>query len=174
MKLSTLSMPALGLALALGVTGCQAAVPTASPVEQNKAAVVRWLEEGDNKNNLAIADEVFAPDVVMYHPTSPTPVRGVETIKQGAAGLRAAFPDNIGTIHDVIGEGDRVVVRWTLRGTHKGAFMGVEPTGKAIAVPGISMYRFAGGKVVEAWYGVNMIDFYHQIGVTPPAPAPAP
>lgn len=144
-----------------------------SELERNKAAIVRWLEEGDNQNNLAIADEVFAPEVVMYHPTSPTPIVGVEPIKVGSAAMRQAFPDYHGEIHDVFGEGDRVCVRWTLRGTHQAPFMGLPATGKPFALPGLSVYRFAHGQVVEAWYGVNMLDFLGQIGLVPPLGAPA-
>lgn len=136
-------------------------------LERNKAAIIRWLEEGDNKNQPEIADEVFAPDVVMYHPTSPTPLVGVEPIKMGTIGMRQAFPDFHGTIEDVFGEGDRVTVRWTLRGTHQGAFMGLPATGKSFVQPGISVYRFVDGMVVEAWYAVNMLDFLQQIGAMP-------
>lgn len=147
------------------------AAPAAASVERNKAQIRHWLEDGDNKGNLAVADEVFAPNVVMYHPLSPEPLRGVEVIKAGAQALRHAFPDNAGTIEDVIGEGDRVTVRWTLRGTHQGEFMGVAPTHKPVAIKGISIYRFEGGKIVEAWYVVDMLGFYQQIGVAPPIPA---
>ena len=157
--------------LVFSLQGCQTSIPGAVEVDRNKAAILRWLNEGDNQNNLAVADEVFAPDVVVYHPTRPTPLRGVEAIKQGSAGLRAAFPDFVGTNDDVFGENDRVVVRWTLRGTHKGSFMGIAPTGKSFVLPGISIYRFAGGKIVEAWYGVNMLDLFQQLGVTPPSPS---
>ncbi len=159
----------------------QATMPQATSasadVERNKAAIRRWLEEGDNKGNVAIADEVFAPEVVLYHPTSPEPLRGIEVIKQGSMGLHKAFPGFKGTLDDVIGEGDKVTVRWTLKGVHQGEFMGIPASGKPFTITGISIYRFVGGKIVEGWYAVDMMSFYAQIGATPagtPPAAPAP
>lgn len=150
-----------------------AAAAAASEVERNKAAVVRWLVEGDDKGNPAIADEIFAPDVVMHHPTSPTPLRGVEVIKQGSMGLHKTFPGFKGERLDVFGEGDRVVVRWSLSGTHQGEFMGIPATNKPFTLTGTTIYKLAGGKVVEAWYAADMMGFYAQIGATPPGTPPA-
>jgi steroid delta-isomerase-like uncharacterized protein len=150
--------------------GAAAATADAATVERQKALIRRWQEEGDNRGNVAIADEIFAPDVVAYHPTSPTPLRGVEPIKQGALGLHAAFPGYVGTLDDLFGEGDRVTMRWTIQGVHQGPFLGIPATGKAFTLKGINIYRFAGGKVVEAWYAADMLGFFQQLGVDPPTP----
>ena len=96
--------------------------------EQNKTLVRRVVEEVYNQGNLAVADELAASDLVV-HQTSQE-IRGREGAKQYVAALRAAFPDLHMTIEDQIAEGDRVVTRWTARGTHTGEFHGIPPTGK--------------------------------------------
>ena len=174
--------------LTFPLVGCQAAVaPGAAPVlvaaapseqERNKAAVRRWYEEGDNKGNPAIADEIFAADVVMHHPTSPEPIIGTAPIKAGSAGLHQAFPGFVGKVVELLAEGDRVTARWSLEGAQKGAFMGIPPTNKPFKLEGITVYRFAGGKIAEGWYAADMYSFFSQIGAlppgSPPAAAPAP
>ena len=76
--------------------------------------------------------------------------------------LLTAFPDLHLTIEDMFGEGDRVVGRYTYRGTHKGDFMGIPPTGKQVAVTGISIMRVANGKFLEEWINTDLMQ---QLGV---------
>ncbi len=67
-------------------------------------------------------------------------------------------------IDDQIAEGDRVVTRWTARGTHKGEWMGIAPTGKPVTVTGILISRFAGGRVVEEWENYDALGMMRQLG----------
>ncbi len=128
--------------------------------EDNKALARRGFEETMNQRNLAVLDELHVPDFV-FHAASRT-IQGREPFKQFISMLLTAFPDLHVTIEDMIGEGDRVVVRFTYGGTHKGDFMGIPPTGKQVAVTGISIMRVANGKFLEEW--INS-DLMQQIGV---------
>ena len=80
---------------------------------------------------------------------------------------RGAFPDLHFTLEDVIGEGDRVVVRWTATGTHKAEVMGVPATGKRVAVTGIEVSRFADGKLAETWVNWDALGLLRQLGAIP-------
>jgi steroid delta-isomerase-like uncharacterized protein len=128
--------------------------------EDNKALARRAFEGTMNQKNLAVVDELHVADFV-FHSASRT-IQGLEPFKQLLSMYFTAFPDLYLTIEDTIAEGDRVVVRFTARGTHKGDFMGIPPTGKQVAVTGISIMRFANGKALEEW--VNQ-DLMQQLGV---------
>src|SRR3954452_9207191 len=108
--------------------------------EENKAVVRHWIEEAWNRGNLAVIDDLTAPDFVDHHlpPGVPPNAEGHKTWVQMA---RAGFPDIHLTIDDMIAEGDKVVARMTVSGTQTGEFMGVPPTGKAIHVAGIGISR---------------------------------
>src|ERR1700693_4185302 len=99
-----------------------------SPMEGNKALIRHWCDEGFNKNNMAIADEVYAANV-FYHEPSAGEVIGLEPLKQFVVSWRTAFPDSLLRIDEQVGENDRIATRWTFTGTHKGDFRGLAPTG---------------------------------------------
>ena len=138
--------------------------------EHNKRLVRRGIEEVWNRGNLAAVDELVASDFVIH--SSPDEIHGPEGAKQYAAMLRAAFPDIHLTIDDQIAEGDRVVTRWTARGTHLGPFQGIPSTGKQVRVTAIDIDRVANGKLVECWTNVDELGLLRQLGVLP-APARA-
>ena len=98
-------------------------------IEYNKTIVRRFYEEGFNKGDLASARELIASNYVSHNPIIGDLLPGVEGYKQLIAVHRHAFPDIRVKIEDMIANVDRVVVRWTWRGTHRGPFMGVAPTG---------------------------------------------
>lgn len=133
-------------------------------VEENKAIFRRIVEEGFNKGNLAIVDELVATN----HVNHTDNVHGPEEYKQFITMYRTAFPDLHMTIEDQIAEGDKVVNRWTSRGTHKGDLMGIPPTGKQITVMGMYVARIIGGKIVEEWGNFDALGMMQQLGVVPP------
>ncbi len=135
--------------------------------EENKALARRSIEEIWNKGNLAAADELVAPNHVTHDPAIPNPGRGPEATKQQASMYRTAFPDLQVTIDELIAEGDTVVTRWTVRGTHKGDLMGIAPTGKQVTITGINISRIAGGKAQEDWSNWDTIGMMQQLGVVP-------
>lgn len=139
----------------------------------NKALVRRYVEEVLNKGNLALIDELFAPTFI-DHDSSMPEAKGPAGVKRLAAMVRDSFSDLQFMVEDMVAEGDRVVYRYSVRGTHTGPFMGIAPTGKQFAVTGIHIYRVAGGKLQEEWENWDMLGLMRQLGVIPqPAPATA-
>ena len=133
--------------------------------EENKGIVRRMIEEGVNERDLALFDELYAPDF-LYHLGSTT-IEGVEAYKQFNLMSFTAFPDLRFTIEDQIAEGDKVVTRWLVSGTQKGPFQGIPPTGKYVTVTGVGINRFANGKIVENWTNMDFLGILQQLGVVP-------
>ena len=134
--------------------------------EENKALAQRWIEEAWNKGDLTIVEELIAPNYVLHDPTRPG-LRGREGIKQSVAMFRTAFPDLRFTIEDQVSEGDKVVIRYTVQGTHQGPLMGIAATGKQGTLTGIDIYRIADGKIEEAWSIWDTLGMLQQMGVIP-------
>ena len=132
--------------------------------EQNKAIMRRIFDEVFNEGNLALVDELVAKDSIEHENNA----HGAEGFKQTVAVFRTAFPDIQISVDDMIAEGDKVVARITMRGTHQGEFMGIPATGKTIAVQGIDIVRFANGKAVEHWGVTDSAAMMAQLGVAPP------
>ena len=133
-------------------------------IEENKAIIRRWLEEGWSKGNLAVADEVIGSNFVVHGAGGQAVPSGPEGVKQLVATWRNGFPDGQMSIDDLLAEGDKVVIRMTWRGTHKGNFYGIAPTGKRVAVTSMGIDRLANGKIVEGWGEVDMLGMYQQLG----------
>jgi steroid delta-isomerase-like uncharacterized protein len=132
--------------------------------EENKALVRRWLDEVFTRGDLAEADEIFAPNFALHDPSFPQDVHGPGGIKRYVAAYRLAFPDLVVSVEDQLAEGDKVVTRWMARGTHRGEFLGLAPTGDEVSVSGIEFDRVVGGKIDEAWVG------YHPFAEQVPLP----
>jgi steroid delta-isomerase-like uncharacterized protein len=136
--------------------------------EQNKALSKRAIEEVWNQRKLESIDELVDANSVLYDPSVPGgKVNGTQGYRQFVEIYLAAFPDLRFTIHDQIAEGDKVVTRWTGTGTHKGALMGIAPTGKRSTVTGITIDRYQSGKVVESWANYDTLGMFQQLGVVP-------
>jgi serine phosphatase RsbU (regulator of sigma subunit) len=127
------------------------------PAEQNRAIFRRYIEEVTNRGNLDVADEIF-DRYVAHQADGSTLERGPEDVKRFTAEFRLAFPDFRLSIDEQIAEGDKVVNRVTLRGTQKGEFRDMAPTGKEVEVKAVTIFRFSPeGKVVETW------DYFDQL-----------
>jgi steroid delta-isomerase-like uncharacterized protein len=138
------------------------------PAEENKAIARRLMTEVMNEGKLEVADELLAADWVDHDPANPPgSASGPDAFKQLATMYRAAFPDMKMTIEDMIAEGDRVVTRWTARGTHQGELMGAPPSGKQVTVTGIGIDRIAGGKIAESWGNWDTLGLLTQVGAIP-------
>ena len=135
--------------------------------ERNKALVRRGVDEIWNHGHFDVADEVVTSDFVVHATSLKGEIKGREGIKQYFAALRAAFPDLTFTIEDHIAEADRVVTRWSARGTHRGDFQGVPASGKQIHVTGIDVDRIENGKVAECWMNMDELGLLQQLGVVP-------
>jgi len=129
----------------------------------------RYREEFWNKGDLSVAEEIIAPNCI-YHINDPITLAsgtGPEAAKKAVSTYRRAFPDLHITIEDTIVEGNRVVVRWTARGTHMGELMGFAPSHMKVTVTGIDIYHIAEGKIREFWVNWDTMGFMQQLGLEP-------
>jgi ketosteroid isomerase-like protein len=135
--------------------------------EQNKTIVRRLFDELWNKGSLPVADELIAPTYTHHDASTPDLGRGPESEKKRVTLYRTAFSDLRLTVEDTIAEGETVVARWSCRGAHKGDLNGIAPTGKQFVISGVSIVRFAGGKMVEGWINWDALGLMQQLNVVP-------
>lgn len=131
-------------------------MPTSLPTstEQNKASLLRWMNALNERNVSALdksADELYTADYVLHHPGVRDLPQGPAGVKQWVANVLKSFPDLHTTVEDVIAEGDKVVVRFTVQATDQCVLHGVPPTEKRVTFAGISIVRFVAGKMAEEW-----------------------
>jgi steroid delta-isomerase-like uncharacterized protein len=138
--------------------GARAKEAAMSDTDTNKQTVRRLFDAFDAADDRAM-DELMAEGVVV-HGTPPGYSGDGGGWKRLAADIKAAVPDQRSEIEDVVAEGDRVAVRFTSRGTHKGELFGVPASNRAVTVTGIEVYRMSGGKVAEAWGEYNMSELF--------------
>jgi steroid delta-isomerase-like uncharacterized protein len=133
---------------------------------ENKALYRRWFEEVVTGRNLALADELLAPDYILHFPGFPAPVDH-EGHKQLLMMFHRGFPDWQETIDDVVAEGDRVAIRVTGHGTHRGEFQGVPATGRRVVATGVGIGRIENGRIAESWAAYDALGLMQQLGVIP-------
>jgi len=141
-------------------------------IEQNKATARRWSEELWGKGNLAVADEIIAPDYVRHDPGDPFPARGPDDVKRIVTMLRTMLPDLNIQIEAMVAEGELVVSRYTTTATDTRGFMAKPPTGRTIRTSAMQMFRFANGKIVESWAARDDLGVLVQLGHLPPMGPP--
>jgi steroid delta-isomerase-like uncharacterized protein len=142
--------------------------------EENAAAARRIVEEGFSQGRLEVFDEVCSPDCVTHDPAEAEDVQGIDAHKERVRMYRTAMSDLAVVFDDVIAEGDKVVSRWSARGTNDGELMGMPATGKSVEITGISIDRFDDdGKLVETWDQWDNAGFMTQLGLAPEAAAQA-
>lgn len=141
--------------------GCQGAPPGIgdTPTERNKALVRRWFEEGFNKRQLPVVDELFAEHVVINGQAL-----GWDGLKQSMSRHLSAFPDLHVTIDDIVAEEDKVGIWYTVEGTHQGEFEGIAPTGKHVRWAGFDLLRVEDGKISEARFLSDFFGLLTQLG----------
>ncbi len=141
--------------------------------EDNKRIIRRFVEEGLNKKNASLIDEVYSADYVGHDPDRPVP-RHIEDMRQTmSVVLGKVFPDAQYSIERLLAEGDTVVWQWTFRATHQGELLGIQPTGKVVMFGGVNIFRMANGKIVEDWVYRDTVGMLRQLGAMP-APAQLP
>ena len=129
-------------------------------IEENKAIMRRYYEAA-NKHNVDLVVEFVAPDFVDYS----NKIEGQESLREFGNILEKGFPDLHWTIEDIVAEGDKVWVRTTMTGTHKGEYRGVPPTGEKVTIKAVDIWRIVNGKIVEAWAVDDLLDFYKKLGI---------
>ena len=133
--------------------------------EENRALALR-ASEIVNQRNPDLIEEFYPPDFVWHEPDQD--LRGYEQAKQFVSTFFKALPDINITIDDVIAEGDKVVTRYTIRGTHQGETEEFgPPTGRQMEVEGITIHRIEDGKIVEEWERYDNLSVLQQLGLVP-------
>ena len=127
----------------------------------NKAIFRRFYERAWNLGDLAVIDELLAPDFVNHEvPNAPMPHR--DLYKQAIIESRDAFPDTSLIIDDLVAEGDQVAARWRMQGAHTGTAWGKAPSGKQLDMAGITIVRVVNGKITDFWKQDNGYLFWQQ------------
>jgi steroid delta-isomerase-like uncharacterized protein len=134
----------------------------------NKAVIIRFLEEVINQGQLGVADEIVAEDFIELDPL-PGQRQGREGLKEVIGGLLAAFPDMHWVADEMVGEGEKVVTRFTWTGTHRGTFLGIPATGKNVTVKGVVIDRLVGGRMTDSRILMDTLGMMQQLGVIPAA-----
>jgi serine phosphatase RsbU (regulator of sigma subunit) len=133
-----------------------------SAAEENKAIFRRYAEEVGNQQNFELVDEIFER-YISHQPDGSTLVRGPEDVKRFHREFHSAFSNFHINIEEQIAEGDKVVSRYTMRGTHQRAFRGMAPTGKEVELKAVTIFRFSPeGKVVETWDSYDQLSLMRQ------------
>lgn len=133
--------------------------------EQNEALIYQVLEL-INDRNLDAAFELYAVDYI-YHGPGGQEVRGRDGIRGLWEVFLAAFPDLHSTVDEVIAKGDKLVLRWTIQGTHTGEFLGIPASNKPMTLPVTEIFRIADGQLVEAWDQWDRLHLMEQIDAIP-------
>jgi steroid delta-isomerase-like uncharacterized protein len=134
----------------------------------NKAIVRRLYEEVWNKRRLEVVDELILPSHALDDPVVCGSQMGPELYKRRVVELAAGFPDLRFTIEDMIAEGAKVGVSWTISGTHQGKFMDVPATGCKILVEGITIHDLTNGKILDSQARWDALGLLRQLGDVSP------
>jgi steroid delta-isomerase-like uncharacterized protein len=135
-------------------------------MQDNKGVVRRLIEEGMNKNNPRVVEELVAPSFATREQDEMRMV-GVDGFKELLAVYRTAFPDFRLTVSEMIAEGDKVITWATFTGTHRGPLEKLPATGRAVSVKDVDLWRVQNGKVVESWANFDQWGLMKQLGVIP-------
>lgn len=134
--------------------------------QEDKALVVRFVEEAQSRGNIEAVDEFLAEDFV-DHSAIPGFSPDREGVKRLFAAMHAAFEGFRAVVHQQVAEGGKVVTRKTLHGTHRGEFMGVPPTGTPVEIDVIDILYVEGGRITDHWTQVDLLGLMQQLGVVP-------
>jgi steroid delta-isomerase-like uncharacterized protein len=135
--------------------------------KENKANMSRLFIDLFNKGDLGVADELVVSDFI-EHSALPGLPKGIAGLKAIAQILRSGYPDFHIEVEDAIAEGDRVVLRLTVGGTHQGALFGIPPTGKHAEWSEMHIIRVKDGKMIEHWDVLDLMSMMQQLGVMAP------
>jgi predicted ester cyclase len=141
-------------------------------LERNKAVARRLFEDDISRGDEAVAEAIIHAEF-FDHTNPPGMQHGLEGHKAIVRLFRAVFPDLEWLIDDLIAEGDKVVARTTMRGTHRGDFFGLPPTGRLVEMQGVHIVRIADGRVIEHWGSNDDLGLMRQLGAIPAPAEPA-
>jgi steroid delta-isomerase-like uncharacterized protein len=133
--------------------------------QETEAVADRWHRDLIMAGNVALAEEILTPDVVVH--ANGREVHGLANVSQLAIGLRAAIPDIRITHDETLVAGDRVAIRWTNEGTHQGPYFGVPASGKRLRFEGLDLVHVRDGKIAALWIAFDNYGVLQQMGAVP-------
>jgi steroid delta-isomerase-like uncharacterized protein len=136
-----------------------------SAIDTNRRVVERYIEEAWNQGHVEVLDEIIAPHYINHSPGMPHPRPGPEGLKPIILGLRAGFPDLRFIVHDMVVGEERVAVRSTMHGTHRGDLFGMPATGRRVQISQMQFERLQDGKIVEHWRQSDDLGMMRQLGL---------
>lgn len=134
-------------------------------IEDNKAVIRRFYDEVMGEGRVDVLDEIMVEDFIDHGEALFGSPRGRDTLRQSVGGVHAILPGLHVTLHEMIGEGDLVGVRGTMRCRHDGAFLGVPGTGHELTWQGLAIFRLDSGKIAERWFNSDSITVLRQLGL---------
>src|SRR4051812_43516574 len=135
-------------------------------IEENKALARRYHQDIYLAGKLDVADEILTPDFAIHQPP-PVPGPGPQGVKEDAKWFRDVFTVDELSDDDIIAEGDKVMIRWTFRGVHKGSYGDIQPTGKELTFSGFDLFRIENGRLAELWTLLDELGMMRQMGAIP-------
>lgn len=135
--------------------------------EETNREIMNQFVEFINNGDRNIGENIIAPDVIFYAPTSPEPLRGLEGYIAVLDMMRGAMPDVKWTIEETIAEKDKVMIRFTMTGTQTQPFMGMPATGKSIAITAMNIYQLKDGKIIREHGLPDLFSMLNQLGILP-------
>jgi steroid delta-isomerase-like uncharacterized protein len=135
-------------------------------VEANKAVAIKFLTQFHT--GAVPLEDIYTPDYEHHNEAFyPDLQPGLDNFKRALFARAGGITDLEVRIDHLIGEGDKVMARFTLTGTHSGAFQGIPATGKRVTFPATDIYRFEGGRIAEGWALMDFLSFLQQVGAAP-------
>jgi steroid delta-isomerase-like uncharacterized protein len=135
-----------------------------APAHTNTTLIRRFYEELWNRWDLAVADEILAPDI-RFRGTLGATCTGVEEFKDYVERVRTAFPDWHNHVDELIAAGEKVVARLTWSGTHAGELLGVQPTGRRVTYAGAGIFDLRDGQIRDAWVVGDTQELWRALGL---------
>lgn len=143
--------------------------------EENKAIVERYIRSAWNERDFSVAEEVVDENVVFHDQVRDGDLPpGREGMRVAMDRFNTGFPDFMMDIHEMVAEGDIVVIRWSAVGTHAGDVNGFPATGRVVTLYAISMVRLKDGHIVEGWQETDRLGMGQQLGMVPKSAMPRP
>ncbi|MGH2779047.1 MAG: ester cyclase [Actinomycetota bacterium] len=134
----------------------------------NRRTMERYTSEFLTTGDVALAEEFVSQDIVMYYPGQPE-LRGLDTLLASSPRTATRSPTSCGWVEQMTADGDTVAVRYSMTGTHRGSFAGIQPTGAAVVSQSMAFYRLNDGKIVEERAQLDMLGILQQLGAAPSA-----
>lgn len=135
--------------------------------EQIREVARRVFLEMWNEQKHEVIEEVFSPNVVWHSPIQPEPIRGHAGVREFVTRIHTGFPDFHTTIEDQLVQGDKTAIRFHVRATHTGPYLGIPPTGRRITTTQIVINQVVDGQIVNVWQEINAMLLLQQMGAIP-------